>query len=187
MAARPPAATPVDLGLRTGPLGRGVRLIGAVVFGLGISSLVSLGPGHFGGEAALRSPTVWVLTVVVAILLGDLIVRFLPVPPAVRGLVLAALVAGIAAAAAISAAAGPAWSPPLTSLVWWIDVADLCFSASSLLLAIPIGTPGCEKMAWAELYAMLRGRRLPAGRWCIGGLHVVDNWEIGRRVTGRPG
>ncbi|HLX47221.1 MAG TPA: hypothetical protein VKS82_02705 [Streptosporangiaceae bacterium] len=179
----PAVATPVTLGLRTGPLGRAIRLFGAVVLGLGVSSFIQTGVGHFGRASEVRSPTMWVLTVIVAILLVDLIVRFLPFPRVVRGVILAAVVIAVIVTAAIRAASpGPLWGPPLSSLVWWIDVADLSFSTASLVLSIPIGTPGCEKVAWAELYVMLRGGRRPAGRWCVGGLHVVDNWEIARRL-----
>jgi hypothetical protein len=181
--AAPAAATPVAMGLRIGPLGRALRLFGAVVLGLGVSSLIGTGTGHFGQASALHSPTLWILTVIVAILLVDLVVRFLPVSRVLRGLILAAIVVAVIVTAAIShASSGSFWGPPLSDLVWWIDVADLGFAAASLLLAFPLGTPGCEKIAWVELYVLLRGGQRPAGRWCIGGMHVVDNWEIGRRL-----
>ena len=179
----PATATPVTRGLRTGPLGRMIRLFGAVVLGLGLSSFIQTGVGHFGRASEVRSPAMWVLTVIVTILLVDLIVRFLPFPPAVRGVILAALITAVIVTVAIRATSpGPLWGPPLSSLIWWIDVADLSFSTASLVLSIPIGTPGCEKVAWVELYVLLRGGQRPAGRWCIGGLHVVDNWEIARRL-----
>jgi hypothetical protein len=179
----PAAASPVTLGLRTGPLGRAIRLFGAVLLGSGVSSFIQTGVGHFSRASEVRSPAMWVLTVIVAILLVDMIVRFLPFPRVVRGLILAAVVVAVVVTLAIRAtSAGPLWGSPLSDLVWWIDVIDLSFSTASLLLSIPIGTPGCEKIAWVELYVFLRGGQRPAGRWCIGGLHVVDNWEIARRL-----
>ena len=179
----PPALSPVAMGMRTGPLGRAVRLLGAVVLILGVNSLISIGPTHFRQASALRSPGVWILTVVVAILVTDLIVRFLPVSRRARGLILAALGGAIVAAGGISlASSGSVWGAPLSDLIWWIDVADLSYSAGSLLLAVPLGTPGCEKLAWVELKVLLFGGQRPRARWCIGGLHIVDNWELGRKV-----
>jgi hypothetical protein len=176
-------ASPVALGMRTGPIGRGVRLFGAVVLGLGTSSLLRTGIGHFRQASATHPASVWILTAVVAILITDLVVRFLPVRRAVRAFIMAALVAAVIATAAISqASSGSLWGPPLSDFIWWVDVADLSFAAASLLLAVPLGTPGCEKIAWVELYALLRAGPRPAFRWCIGGLHVIDNWEIGRRL-----
>lgn len=183
-----PAATPVVMGMRTGPLGRAIRLFGAVALGLGVSSFIQTGLGHFGRASELHSPGMWILTVIVAVLLVDLIVRFLPVSRVLRGIILAALVVAVIVTAAIShASSGSLWGPPLSDLVWWIDVADLSFSTVSLLLAVPLGTPGCEKMAWAELYVLLFGGPRPAGRWCVGGLQVVDNWEIGHRLQRAQG
>lgn len=181
------AATPVAMGMRTGPIGRAVRLFGAVVLGLAVSSLIGTGIGQFRQADPLRSPTVWILTVVVAILVVDLVVRFLPFPRSVRALILAAIVVAVIVTAAISgASSGSLWGPPLSDLVWWIDVVDLSFSAGNLLLAVVLGTPGCEKTAWVELYVLLFGGQRPAGTWCIGGLHVVDNWELGRRLRRAP-
>jgi hypothetical protein len=66
--------------------------------------------------------------------------------------------------------------------VYAVDVVFLTYACTTLLLAAALRTPGCENLAWAELAARLRGRPgRVAGVWCIGGLHVVDNWELGRR------
>lgn len=181
-------ATPVAMGLRTGPLGRGLRIFGAVLLALGVSSFVETGFQHFARPSELRSSGMWILTTIVIILVVDLIVRFIPVSRLLRGLILAAIVVAVIVASAVThASSGHLWGSPVSDLVWWIDVADLGFSTCSLVLAALLATPGCEKMSWVELYVRIHGGTRPAGRWCIGGLHVVDNWEIGRRLRRAEG
>lgn len=175
-------ATPVEQGLRTGPLGRAVRVFGAVLLGAGLYVLAGLGLSGFRTLPEQPSPAgPWILTAVVAVLLVDLVVRFLPLRPRGRWVVLGGVVTVVAAAWVIT---GSWWGPPLSDLVYMVDVGYLGYSCASLLLAAALGTPGCENRAWVELAATLRGRpERVRGVWCIGGLHVVDNWEIARRQT----
>ena len=174
--------TPVAMGVRTGPLGRTVRLLGAVFLGAGVYTLIAIGLTDFRDLQELRTPGPWILTAVVAILIVDLVTRFVPLPSRSRRLVLAGLGAAVVVAGVVSVVAdGSVWGSPLSDLVWLIDVVYLCYASASLLLALVLGTPGCENMAWVELRGKLRGEpRRVTGVWCIGGLHVVDNWELGR-------
>lgn len=177
------ASTPVAMGVRTGPLGRAVRLLGAVFLGAGLYVLINTGISGMRRLPDLGDPGPWILTAVVALLLTDLVLRFLPLAVRTRRLLLAAIVAVVLAFWVVTLARGDAWGAPLSDLVWVVDVGYLIYAVASLLLAFVLGTPGCENLAWVELRERLRGRREPvAGVWCIGGLHVVDNWELGRRA-----
>ena len=76
---------------------------------------------------------------------------------------------------------GAAWGFPLADLVWWFDVAMLTEQVVALILAIVLGTPGCEIGVWAELIARrARGTRSSTvdGLGCIVGLHLLDQWEM---------
>ena len=54
------------------------------------------------------------------------------------------------------------------------------------LLAVVLGTPGCEVGVWPELIARARNRRSTAGVRvvCVVGLHILDRWEARRRRVG---
>ena len=50
----------------------------------------------------------------------------------------------------------------------------------ALVLAVVVGTRGCEIGVWADIAARLRGR--PASPpLCVIGLHHLDDWELRRR------
>jgi hypothetical protein len=57
--------------------------------------------------------------------------------------------------------------------------------AVALVLAIALGTPGCEIGVWPELIARVRGGRASAsaGLACIVGVHLVDAWEARHRTS----
>jgi len=180
---RAAAADPVAMGVRTGPIGRALRVLGAVFLGAGVYVLADIGITGFRDLDQLRVPAPWILTVVVAVLIVDLVTRFVPLARRQRMMVLAAIAAVVVLAAVVSLASGSLWGSPLSDMVWLVDVGYLGYATASLLLAVVLGTPGCENLAWAELRARLRGDRSPvSGVWCIGGMHVVDNWELGRRA-----
>ena len=92
----------------------------------------------------------------------------------------------VLAAAAVAAAivgevrAGAVWGPPLSDLVWALEVAMLLETIVALLLAVALGTRGCEIGVWADIAARLRGRA-PSPPLCIIGLHHLDEWELRRR------
>lgn len=54
----------------------------------------------------------------------------------------------------------------------------------ALLLAIALGTPGCEVGVWPELLGRLRGEAVSTRPICILGLHFVHDWEA-RRARAR--
>ena len=106
---------------------------------------------------------------------GDAVVK------TARTVALAVLAAAAAAAAVVGELrAGAVWGSPLSDLVWALDVAMLVQSIVALLLAVMLGTRGCEIGVWAEIAARLRGG--PASSpLCIVGLHHLDAWELRRR------
>jgi hypothetical protein len=93
------------------------------------------------------------------------------------------------AAAPVTAwiASGEVWASPLSDLVWGFDALMLVETIVALLLAIALGTPGCEVGVWPELIGRLRGEDGAASTRpiCVLGLHFVDEWEARRaRVRG---
>lgn len=111
-------------------------------------------------------------------------------PAAVRRWQMRALIglAVILAAGAATAriASGAVWASPLSDLVWGIDAVMLVETIVALVLAIALGTPGCEVGVWPELIGRLRGVDAPASTRpiCILGLHFIDEWEA--RATREP-
>ena len=100
---------------------------------------------------------------------------------------------GLVAAMAVAALIGRAffaavWGFPLADLVWAFDVLMLSQTIVALLLAVALGTPGCEVGVWPELIARRRGERVAssAGPACIVGLQLLDAWEARRRAGSRP-
>jgi hypothetical protein len=93
---------------------------------------------------------------------------------------LASVTASAAAAAVIGELRAVAvWSSPLSDLVWALDVTMLAQTIVALLLAVALGTRGCEIGVWADIASRLRGG--PASPpLCIIGLHHLDEWELRR-------
>jgi hypothetical protein len=179
---------------RTGPVGRAVRLLLAVGFGVALATLVDQ-----GGPASVRDPETLtdapfvVLTIgmvaVYAVLVTQLakMVGGEPAAKTVRTVALSVLASVAAVAAVVSELrSGAVWGSPLSDLVWALDVAMLLETIVALLLAVVLGTRGCEIGVWAEIAARLRGR--PASPpLCIIGLHHLDDWELRRRSTRHHG
>jgi hypothetical protein len=68
--------------------------------------------------------------------------------------------------------------------VWIFDAVMLVETIVALLLAIALGTPGCEVGAWPELIGRVRGSHaVPTKPICILGLHHLDEWETRRRTA----
>jgi len=80
-------------------------------------------------------------------------------------------------------ASGAVWASPLSDLVWGIDAVMLGETIVALLLAISLGTPGCEVGVWPELIGWLRGAPTSTRPICILGLHFIDDWEARRRAA----
>jgi hypothetical protein len=92
------------------------------------------------------------------------------------------------AASALTAwiASGSVWASPFTDVVWSFDAVMLVETIVALLLAIALGTPGCEVGVWSELIGRRRGVQAGASSSpiCVVGLHFFDEWEA-RRARAR--
>jgi hypothetical protein len=173
---------------RTGAVGRAVRLLLALGLAYGLGTLVDQ-----GGPASVRAPETLtdapfvVLTTAMVAVYAILVSQLakLVAGEAVARMAWRVALVVLAAAAAIAAVvgevgSGPVWGSPLSDLVWALDVAMLVQTVVALLLAVALGTRGCEIGVWAEIAARLRGR--PASPpLCIVGLHHLDDWELRRR------
>ena len=177
---------------RTGPVGRAVRLLLALGLTAALGTLVDQ-----GGPASVRDPETLtdapfvVLTLAMLVVYATLaakmaaVVRGEAAAERARGLTLAVLAAAAAVAALVGEVrAGAVWGSPLSDLVWTLDIVMLVQTVVALLVAVLLGTPGCEIGAWPELAARLRGRPAPPPL-CILGLHHLDDWERRRRCARR--
>jgi hypothetical protein len=189
-ASRPSAAG-AD---RTGPLGRLARLIVAAAAGLFLSSILDEGGiVGFRRPSVLAEPSVWLLDAVMLALFAHLVGRLAAATVGERAArrwqcgALVGLVAALGGAALVGRAlSGAVWGFPLADLVWAIDVTMLAETVAAALLAVALGTPGCEVGVWPELLARARGERVApaAGPACPVGLHLLDAWEARRRARG---
>ena len=179
---------------RTGPLGRLVRLGWAAGLAAALASIVDgRGPARFRNPHVLTEPSAWLLHAVMLVLLVLLvgaIAEALGGRQVARRAQLGTLLA-VAGTVALAGAVGhlaygSVWGFPLADLVWSFDVLLLAVDVVALVLAIALGTPGCEIEVWPELIARLRGEHASpsAGLACIVGLHLVDAWEARHRRTG---
>ncbi|MPZ70181.1 MAG: hypothetical protein GEU71_11740 [Actinobacteria bacterium] len=78
---------------------------------------------------------------------------------------------------------GELWAAPLTWLLYGLATGFLILVTISFVIAVILGTPGCEIGGLAELIRRLRGDTGAEAMWCIVGLHRIDEWEAGRRRT----
>jgi hypothetical protein len=173
---------------RTGPVGRAVRLLLAGGFAAALATVIDQ-----GGPASVRDPealTDWPYVMLTITMVAVFIVFVGELAKLVRGnaavkrtrMVALSLLVGAAVVAAVVGAArsGAVWGSPLSDLVWALNVTMLLQTIVALLLAVVVGTPGCEIGVWGEIAARLRGR--PASPpLCIIGLHHLDAWELRRR------
>ena len=174
---------------RTGPVGRVGRLVVAIIAANAVLDIVDQGGLiAFRRLPILEEPGVWLMTVVAIGVFFTLVealsravgadaTRF-RVAAAVA--ITAVVVVAIAAGLAIS---GSVWAFPLSDLTWGFDVLILGQTVVASLMAIRLGTPGCEVGAWTELIARARYGRVVhvSGPACVVGLHLIDAWEAGRR------
>ena len=189
-ASYPSAASAV----RTGPLGRLVRLVLAAAAGLFLASIVDQGGVvGFRSPSILTEPSVWVLDAAMLAAFVHLVGRLAAVLAGERAArrwqrgALVGLAAALGGAALVGQAVfGAVWGFPLADLVWAFDVVMLLETIVAALLASALGTPGCEVGVWPELLARARGQRPApaAGLACPVGLHLLDAWEARRRARG---
>lgn len=178
-------------GFRTGPVGRLVRLGFAALLVLTLVSIVSSqGAVRFRNPHILSEPSAWFLHAVmflIFVLTVGVVASALAGDRVARRAQLAAV--AIAAGTVVVASAfgltmhGSVWGFPLADLVWYFDVSMATIELLAFLLAIALGTPGCELGVWPELLARARGRPFNRtdGLACIVGIHLIDRWEEGRR------
>jgi hypothetical protein len=178
---------------RTGPLGRLARLGWAAATAMILASIVDgRGPARFRNPHVLTEPSAWLLHAVMLVafvLLVGAIASALGGRQVARRAQVGTLVA-VAGTVALAGAVGhlaygAVWGFPLADLVWSFDVLVLAQQVVALVLAIALGTPGCEIGVWPELIARRRGERSSpsAGLACIVGLHLVDAWEARHRAS----
>lgn len=177
---------------RTGPIGRLARL---ALVGVFIATLLSVigprGSAQFRNSHILSEPLAWFLHtamfVTFVILVGALASSLAGARVGRRWQIGAVVVsvAAVASAAVIGVASeGAVWGFPLADLVWSFDVLNLVQLTAAEVLAVALGTPGCEIGVWSELLAGAgRGTaRSEDVLACIVGLHLVDAWEDKRRT-----
>jgi hypothetical protein len=173
----------------TGPVGRAVRLLLAAGFAYGFATLVDQ-----GGPASIRDPETLtevpfvVVTIAMAALYVVLVTELAKfvageaVAKTARSVALIVLGAAVAVTAVVGEVrSGAVWGSPLSDVVWTLDVTMLFQTIVALLIAVVLGTPGCEIGVWAEIAARLRGRSASPAI-CIIGLHHLDEWEARRRT-----
>ena len=169
---------------RTGPVGRFVRLLLAIGFAYGFATLVDQGgPASVRDPGALTDAPFVVLTIammaVYAVLVTELakIAAGEAVAKRARSVALGVLGAAAAVAAVVGELrGGEVWGSPLSDLVWTLDVAMLGQTIVALIVAVVLGTRGCEIGVWGDIAARLRGG--PASPpICMIGLHHLDEWE----------
>ncbi|MGH7765392.1 MAG: hypothetical protein ACREOM_13355 [Candidatus Dormibacteraceae bacterium] len=180
-----------------GPIGKLVRLGLAGLFAYPLFSI--LGPGgssRFRNPHILSEPSAWLIHILMlitfVILVGALAARLAGErfrrPWQVGAMVMAASV--VVAAGGIGViVGGSVWGFPLADVVWWFDVMMLTEQVAATLLAIALGTSGCEIGVWPALIARWRGEAPSTenGLACIVGLHLLDGWEARRRRTAAQG
>jgi hypothetical protein len=177
---------------RTGPVGRLARTVLAGAYAAAFLSIVDRrGSAHFRNPHILGEPLAWFLHLLMfttfLFLVGALALA-LGGPAARRRWQVSAVVASIAIVTAAGVIGklmqGSVWGFPLADLVWWFDVLMLTEGFVATVLAIALGTPGCEIGVWPELLARVGGRSATSeqGLACIVGLHLIDAWEA-RRPT----
>jgi hypothetical protein len=179
---------------RTGPLGRLARLILAVFLTYALASIIDEGGlPAFRKVDLLQEPGLWMLGAVTVTLFVYLVADLArawkgnAIAVRVRIAALLALAVSVLLAAVVGlAVSGEVWGFPLADLVWWFYVVMLIETIVALLIAMAIGTPGCDVGVWSELIWGVRGGRRSDLSWvnCIVGLHLLDQWELGRRRTG---
>ena len=149
------------------------------------------GSAHFRNPHILSEPLAWLLHLLMFatfVLLVGALASELNGPATKRrwqvAAVLGAVVVVVAAGSIGTIGQGSFWGFPLADLVWWFDVLMLSAGFVATVLAVALGTPGCEIGVWPALLARARGRTASSeqGLACIVGLHLIDAWEARRRA-----
>lgn len=165
--------------MRTGPVGRTVRVLLAAGLATMTYGLWRTGMSNFSDPEILRQSGFWLITAVVVKAIYDAAAQQFGRSWAWR--VLTALVVLVGVLAAIATLnAGTAWASPLTWLVFLAELVIPAVVAVVFVLSAMLGTPGCEYGAVRELIARVRGVYQPGLNQpvpCSVGLHLLDAWE----------
>jgi hypothetical protein len=170
--------------IRIGPIGRVVRLFGAVIMALFAFDWLEAGVTWFGQPSTTSNPGVWVVTGLAAYY------GFHQLPESAFGRPWGERVLATAGGLLVVTAVvtlglhRELWAPPLTTAIYGFDVAFLFVVSLSYLVAVFLRTPGCEVGGLGELIRRLRGVDDPTDHeamWCIAGIHRLDQWEESRR------
>ncbi|MGH7196396.1 MAG: hypothetical protein ACREGJ_01360 [Candidatus Saccharimonadales bacterium] len=163
---------------RTGPVGRLARVF---LFALLVWLLYNTLSGGIHKYEGFGTDTVlWAQTGLALFVLKDALGMLWPrigFKLWLWGVILVALVGAVSA----FAVSGMIWAAPLPQLVWIVNVVGFSVLSVEFLLAIFLGTPGCEKGVIAELRARSRDEQVPPAPSCIIGLHHIDAWEAQHR------
>jgi hypothetical protein len=143
---------------RTGPIGRGARLVLALVVGafvaLRLATFVAKGPAGYRDPSILGDASLWILTAIVVFSVIDFAGRFAPglegvTPTARRTMATTALAVLTVAAAAIGLALhGSVWGFPLADAWWWLNTTYL----SQLTVAFVPWPPSSARQAASRVY-----------------------------------
>jgi len=163
----------------------------AVIVVLTLASIVDdRGPARFRNPHVLTEPSAWllhVLALTVFLLTVGVVAAALRSQRIARqsqALAFVGLVAIVVLGGYVGQTIGESvWGFPLADVVWTFDVLVLTAELVAFVLAIALGTPGCEIRVWGELIARARGEPPPRTDVlaCIVGLHLIDGWESARR------
>lgn len=158
---------------RSGPVGRMARLLLATVLAFVAFDLWTDRAEVFAASDPLDEPFLWVLAALVVFGVYSLADG---AAWGKRTIGVLALLA-IAAAGVTVATEGTPWTQPLTWLVWGLGLGGLVSIVLLLLVAVIVGTPGCEVGVVREVVARRRGESDDLPMFCLGGLHSIDAWE----------
>jgi hypothetical protein len=177
---------------RTGPIGRGARLLLAVALGafvaLRLATLAANGPVGYRDPSILADPGLWFLTAIVVFGVVDFAGRFAPglerLRPATRRMAatIALVLLAIGAAAIGLVLHGSVWGFPLADGWWWLNTAYLGQLTVAFVLAALLGTSGCEQGVWRELVSGKKQAGEHTALTCVIGLHLLDSWEAEHRA-----
>lgn len=169
---------------RTGPVGRVARAVGAVVIGAVAYEWMEAGMDWFSRTSTLANPMVWAVVVLAGYYGLYQFPEFAFGRPWGKRVVIASTGILTTVVVATIALQGELWAAPLTTILYWLEVSFLIAVASSYIVAIFLGTPGCEVGGLAELVRRIRHRSHSGDHeamWCVAGLHHLDRWEADRR------
>lgn len=169
---------------RTGPVGRIARAVGAVVISAVAYEWIEAGMEWFSRTSTPANPMVWAVTVPAGYYGLYQFPDFAFGRPWGKRVVIASTGIFATVVVATIAVQGELWGAPLTTILFWLAVSFLIAVALSYLVAIFLGTPGCEVGGLAELVRRIRHRSHSDDHdamWYVAGLHILTG---GKQIVG---